>query len=311
MDLTFTDDQSALANSVTAIVNRHAEIRKGPTVKAVAYSYGDDLDRDLAENGFLDILREDSFGPLEVAIMIAEVSRSPHVVETVGSALVAPSILPGQTLPRPIAIARAEDLTRAVRFLDRARTVLVDAGDRILALAIAPGDTTEAKSTLACPMGRFLAPPDLAKGQEIDVHPEEFRRLWQLGLTLEISGALRSALAFTVDYVKSRHVFGRPVGSFQAVQHRLAIGTPLAEGAYWTGLRAAWSGSPIDAASSLLHAQGAITQTIYDAQQFNGALGFTLEHPLHFWTQRLRLLEGELGGVHEQAEIVADLAWPD
>lgn len=311
MDFDFTEDQSALADAVTAIVGRHTEIRKGPTVQPVPYSYGDELDRDLAENGFLDILREESFGALEAAIMIAEVARSPHVVETVGSALVAPSILPGQTLPRPIAIARAEDLTRAVRFLDRARTVLVDAGDRIVALAISPGDVEEAKSSLACPMGRFLAPPDLAKGLEIAVAPDEFRRLWRLGLTLEVCGALRGALAFTVDYVKNRQVFGRPVGSFQAVQHRLAIGTPLAEGAYWTGLRAAWSGSPIDAASALLHAQGAITQTIYDAQQFNGALGFTLEHPLHFWTQRLRLLEGELGGVHEQAEVVADMAWPD
>jgi hypothetical protein len=84
---------------------------------------------------------------------------------------------------------------------------------------------------------------------------------------------MRAAIAFTTDYVKTRNVFGRPLGSFQAIQHRLSIDVPSAEGAYWTGLRAAWSESPLDAASALLHAQGAVTRVIFDTHQFNGALG--------------------------------------
>lgn len=312
MDFELSSDQTALVDAVTTMVGRHAEIRKGETLRPMYYSYGDALDRDLMDNGFFDILRSDDFGPLEAALMIAEVARSPHAVEVTASSLVAPSLWPELTLPRPIAMARQEDLCRAVRFLDRAATVLVDAGDRIIALPIEPGQTEEATSVYAYPIGRFIAAPDLTKGHVIEgAAVAEFRRLWRVGLTLEIAGALRSAVQFTTEYVKSRQVFGRPLGSFQAVQHRLAMDVPRAEGAYWTGLRAAWSGLPVDAASALLHAQAAILPVVFDTHQFNGALGFTLEHALHFWTQRLRWLDAELGGPIAQAEATADLAWPD
>jgi alkylation response protein AidB-like acyl-CoA dehydrogenase len=312
MDFELSSDQAALVDAVTVMVGRHAELRKGETLRPMYYSYGDALDRDLMDNGFLDILRSEDFGPLEAGLMIAEVARSPHAVEVVASALVAPSLWPELTLPRPIALARQEDLCRAVRFLDRAATVLVDAGDRIVALPIEAGQVEEANSVYAYPMGRFRAPPDLTQGQVLEgAAILEFRRLWRVGLTLEIAGALRGAVHFTTDYVKARQIFGRPLGSFQAVQHRLAMDVPRAEGAYWTGLRAAWSGLPVDAATALLHAQAAIQAVVFDTHQFNGALGFTLEHALHFWTQRLRWLEAEMGGAHVLAEVAADLAWPD
>lgn len=312
MNFDLSSDQSALVDAVASVVSRHAALRKGETLRPMFYSYGDGLDCDLEENGFFDIVREETFGTLEAALMIAEVARSPHAVEVVGSALVGPMLWPEVNLPRPIAIARLEDLTRAVRFLDRARTVLVDAGDRIVALPIVDGDVEEALSVYAYPMGRYRSTPDLSKGQALDgVAVEEFRRLWRVGLTLEIAGAMRAAVNFTADYVKTRNVFGRPLGSFQAIQHRLSIDVPRAEGAYWTGLRAAWSGSALDASTALLHAQAAVIPVIFDTHQFNGALGFTLEHSLHFWTQRLRVLDGEIGGAHAQGEAAADLAWPD
>lgn len=312
MDLDLTSDQSAIVDAVAALVTRHADLRKGETLRPMYYSYSDGLDHDLMEGGFLDLVREDGFGALEAALMIAEISKSPHSVEIVGSALVAPLLWPDLTLPRPIALARKEDLTRSVRFLDRAKTVLVDDGDRIVALSVNDGDVEEAQSVYAYPLGRYRTAPDLDKGQVLSgASVEEFRRLWRIGLTMEIAGAMRAAIEFTTEYVKTRKIFGRPLGSFQAVQHRLSIDVPRAEGAYWTGLRAAWSGNPLDAASALLHAQAAVIQVIFDTHQFNGALGFTLEHSLHFWTQRLRWLDAELGGAHAQAEVVADLAWPD
>jgi hypothetical protein len=312
MDFDYNDDQSALVDAVSAILNRHAELRKGPTITPMSFSYSDSLDSDLLANGFYDIVREEGLGALEAAMMIAEIALSPHTLEVVATALVAPSLLPGETLPRPIAIARTEDLTRAVRFLDRAQTVLVDDGERVVVLAVEPGEVEELQARYAYPLGRFRTAPDLSRGRALGgALLDEFRRLWRVGVTLEIAGAARAAIGFTTDYVKDRQVFGRPIGSFQAVQHRLAADVPLAEGAYWAGLQAAWSGLPVDAASALLHAQGAVSQIIYDTHQFNGALGFTLEHPLHFWTQRLRWLAAEIGGVNGQADLVADLVWPD
>ena len=47
----------------------------------------------------------------------------------------------------------------------------------------------------------------------------------------------------------------------------------------------------------------------YDLHQFLGAMGMTLEHPLHLWTYRLKALIGELGGRAEQAAAAADAIW--
>jgi hypothetical protein len=43
--------------------------------------------------------------------------------------------------------------------------------------------------------------------------------------------------------------------------------------------------------------------------QFNGALGITLEHPLHYWTYRLTALQAELGGSSRQALAAAQHLW--
>jgi hypothetical protein len=45
--------------------------------------------------------------------------------------------------------------------------------------------------------------------------------------------------------------------------------------------------------------------------QFTGAMGLTLEYPLHLWTYRLRALAGELGGASAQERHVAAATWPD
>ena len=47
----------------------------------------------------------------------------------------------------------------------------------------------------------------------------------------------------------------------------------------------------------------------YDFHQFLGAMGMTLEHPLHLWTYRLKLLAGELGGAAGHARSAADALW--
>src|SRR3546814_18048930 len=105
-----------------------------------------------------------------------------------------------------------------------------------------------------------------------------------------------SADVCSSDLVKQRQVFGRPVGSFQAVQHRLAADAAKCRGTYWLAMKAAWSGSALDAVLAALHAQRAIAQVNYDVHQFNGALGMTLAHALHLWTFRLRWPVGALGG---------------
>ena len=68
---------------------------------------------------------------------------------------------------------------------------------------------------------------------------------WRVGLAAECCGAMRSAVDFTVEHVKNRRQFGRPLASLQVIQHRLAAGAQNAETARWMTLRAAWSGAPL------------------------------------------------------------------
>ncbi|MFT3966612.1 MAG: acyl-CoA dehydrogenase, partial [Sphingobium sp.] len=74
-------------------------------------------------------------------------------------------------------------------------------------------------------------------------------------------------------------------------------------------LRAAGTGDAGDAALAALHAQEAAKRVGYDYHQFLGAMGMTLEHPLHLWTYRLKALTGDLGGRGEQALAAADALW--
>ena len=48
----------------------------------------------------------------------------------------------------------------------------------------------------------------------------------------------------------------------------------------------------------------------YDVHQFSGAMGLTLEYPLHLYTYRARMLLSEYGGAHTHIETTVNCAWP-
>ena len=97
--------------------------------------------------------------------------------------------------------------------------------------------------------------------------------------------------------------------TFQALRHRLAEAQVRANGVRWLALTAAATLDPGDAALAALHAQESARATVYDFHQFFGAMGVTLEHPLHLWTYRLKALISDLGGRGGQALAAADALW--
>jgi alkylation response protein AidB-like acyl-CoA dehydrogenase len=310
MDFDLTEDQRALADAVAQIVARHAQAPRDGNVTAVVHQhYSQPLDDELAEGGYFATAREEGFGTLGAALVVEAACRAVSSVEVAASALVAPQLVADE-LPRPVALAREAELGLPIRFLDRARSLLVDLGDEAALLEIQPGQVEPVAGMYAYSYGRFRAKPDLARARRLAAGSgAKLRRWWRVALALEAGAAMRAAVDFTVDYVKNRRQFGRPIGSFQAVQHRLAIDSQLTEGTEWLARRAAWSGEEADCALAALHAQDSIGTICYDCHQFNGALGMTLEHPLHFWTLRLRALQGELGGSATQARAVAAAVW--
>jgi hypothetical protein len=110
-------------------------------------------------------------------------------------------------------------------------------------------------------------------------------------------GASRAMLSLARQHALDRVQFGRPVASFQAIQHRLAETLVAIEGA-----EASLAAAGDDDLSSLL-AKAAAGQAALRAarhcQQVLGGIGFTAEHELHRHVRRVLVLDGMLGSSRE------------
>ena len=131
-------------------------------------------------------------------------------------------------------------------------------------------------------------------------------RTWiRIACAAEIAGLMQAAIDSTVEHLSVRKQFGRALGTFQALRHRMAECAVLAGGVRRLALKAAWSGDPGDAALAAFHAQDSANKVNYDVHQMMGAMGMTLEMPLHLWTYRMKALLSELNGRGGQAAAVA------
>jgi alkylation response protein AidB-like acyl-CoA dehydrogenase len=301
MNFGLTDDQAGVLAGLDQLLASVA----APAAEPAHCAWSADLDGKLAEAGFLDVAREDGFGPLEAALVAERVARLPWAVEAAASALVGPA-LPLPAGDRPIAIT--DDAGKPVRFLPMARLLVVDRGEDALVIHVGPAEVEPVETLFAYPYGRLRSLRGLQQQVVADVRT--LRRRWRIAVAAEAAGCMAAGLAQVVDHVKTRQAFGQPLGAFQAIQHRLAMAGETAESTRWLALRAAWSDRDEDAAIACGFAQSRIAQLAYDLHQFCGAMGLTLEFPLHLWTYRLRALAGELGGSSLQSRAAAAAAWP-
>jgi alkylation response protein AidB-like acyl-CoA dehydrogenase len=128
-----------------------------------------------------------------------------------------------------------------------------------------------------------------------------------LGLALDCAdlvGTMRGAIDLAVDYASARHQFGRPIGSFQAVQHLLADAFVVMEGSRSAARHAAWAVDALDADAALAaaaiakaycaRAAGTVCETVI---QVHGGVGNTWECMAHVFLRRALLSTEVLGGV--------------
>jgi acyl-CoA dehydrogenase len=150
----------------------------------------------------------------------------------------------------------------------------------------------------------------------------EFRAAGAATRALMIAGALERITEMTTQYALDRSQFGRPIGRFQAVQHSLATLAAETAAALAAGGIAAESvvgGVKLTAiAAAKARASEAAGIGAGLAHQIHGAIGFTYEHSLHFFTKRLHAWRDEYGGEAEWNELLgrhlaaagADALWP-
>lgn len=302
MDFEANEDQSAVLNGLEQLIGTlDVEAPK----EGVFSAFNAALDRELGESGFLGIAKEEGYSLLDAALVVERIARLPVSAEAAASALVLP-LLDAPEL-RPLALSTS--LTSPARFLSQARAMLVDTGDDVLLVEVEPENVEPVETLFAYPYGRLRRTEGLRIRSLGAAMSAPLRRRWRLVIAAEGAGLMQGALDEVVEHVKTRHQFGRPLGSFQAVQHRLAMAASTAAAARWLALRAAWSDDEADCATAAAYVQDAIPRLTYDLHQFCGAMGLTLEFRLHHWTYRLKALLGELGGSSPQARAAASSAW--
>jgi hypothetical protein len=239
-------------------------------------------------------------GPVGAAMAVEALARLPYTSEIALSMLVCPQ-LQGEW-PRPLALV---ENGRPGRFVATARTLLVIDGESLSIGQPAPDEVEAVESLFGYPMGRLKAGVKPKLTRLPDDQAANIRKWLRIALAAEASGLLHAAIASTVEHLSVRKQFGRPLGTFQALRHRMAECAVLAGGVRWLALKAAGTADDGDAALAATHAQESATRVVYDMHQMLAAMGMTLEHPLHLWTYRLKALLSELGGRGGQAQAVA------
>ena len=293
------EDQAALLSALSQMMqDPSAAWRTRPDWGR--HDWAAEFDSLLETQGFYDAAAENTIGPLGAGLLVIETARLPVLVEAAASSLIRPRL--GADVPRPLAVV-VGDLAQPVRFLPVARAVVHLDGDTVRLAHLSAVAVPAAETIFAYPMGYL---PEGLEWQDIDA--KDLHSLWQSGIALEMVGALQGGLDAVVAHVTDRRQFGRPLGAFQAVQHRLAEAAVKVEGARWLALRAL-GGDAAAAAMALGHVQQAAQGIVYDLHQFMGASGLTLEHPLHRWTYRLRLLGSAYGGGAHNLARAAAATW--
>lgn len=299
MDYIPTDEQQAVLDAVTTLMERYA----GPSrAREMTSAHDDNVLEALLEAGFLDLATDPEAGPLTAAL-ITETAATHLAAANVGArGQVAPHLLDDP--PPRIALAVAGQ-AGPVRFGADADVILVLDGDDVRVIEPEPAQVTIVPTGYVYPFAHV----ELDGGRVLDGVGPLLSQWWRSAIASELAGLLERALDMTVAYLAEREQFGKPIGSLQAVQHRLAEAYVWVEGARWSARSAAWHANAEAAATAATYATMATREVAADLHQLTGALSFTAEYDLQLWTMRAQALRTELGGVGGHARAVTDLRW--
>jgi alkylation response protein AidB-like acyl-CoA dehydrogenase len=128
-----------------------------------------------------------------------------------------------------------------------------------------------------------------------------------------MTGGARWAMDTSIDYSKMRIAFGRPIGSFQAIQHKLSNLAVQVEGATSIIYYAAWTimenDSDMALAASMAKSWCGETykQATFDGIQVHGGIGYTWDHDMHLYLKRAKAGEVAFGDSDYHREKIAQM----
>ncbi len=292
--MTINEEREMLRATVAALVAKHASPAAVRAAMESDRGYDESLWRLLCEQVGAAAL----VIPEELGGAGGELADAATVLQELGRALV-PSPLLGTTLaelallaaPEPDAetlAGLAEGGLIGALVLDPEYVVNGDVAD----VVVAAGDGRLSRWTRfsAEPVGTMDPTRRLAR-----VRPEETEDLGAdagiadaaaVLLAAEQVGAAERCLELTVEYSKSRVQFGRPIGSFQALKHRMADLYVAVSAAKAVVADACNDPTPTNAATARLAATEALQAVAAEGIQLHGGIAITWEHDMHLYFKR-------------------------
>jgi alkylation response protein AidB-like acyl-CoA dehydrogenase len=137
-----------------------------------------------------------------------------------------------------------------------------------------------------------------------DVQPADVARAYEFGVlatAAQLVGAGQALLDASVEYAKQRSQFGKVIGTYQAIKHKLAdvhIAIELARPLVYGAALSLADGAPEtarDVSAAKVAASDAALLAARSALQTHGAIGFTQEHDLSLWLLRVQALRSAWG----------------
>lgn len=147
---------------------------------------------------------------------------------------------------------------------------------------------------------RLVSSPDLV---------DSIRTVALIALSAEQVGAASAVLEQTVEYTKSRKQFGRAIGSFQALKHRMADMYALVETARSMSYAAALSGTHEDAVIAKVYCSEALQSVAAEAIQLHGGIAITWEHDTQLYFKRAHGSAQLFGQPRDYLPLLNSEAW--
>ena len=342
MKFELSEDQDLLRRSTRDFLTSELPIEKTRTVMEHGQDgYEDSAWRSLAEMGYLGLALPASvggqgLGTIELAIVLEEMGRvcapGPFLDAVLAAALLAAAggqekllrdVVAGKTLVtiarqdsafsgKPAAAAtfeggRVRGTKYFVPFAAKTDGLLVTTPQGV-ALVQAPYDVVPLQTF---DLGQRFGEVKLDNPATLVGKPDLLDRidlLGAVGASAMMLGIMSRALEVTLEYVQTRQAFKRPIGAFQALQHRLADMLLKTESTRSAVYRAAWcldTGAPETAlacATAKAYGGDAARHVCGEAIQMHGGIGFTWELDLHFYFKRAKTLEQFYGSTEAQLE---------
>ncbi|MEV6154788.1 acyl-CoA dehydrogenase [Nonomuraea sp. NPDC052129] len=192
--------------------------------------------------------------------------------------------------------------------------VATDEGEEWVIIDASSATVTEIKSLdLTRPVAKVelseVLVPDL--GILGGVQSSDVRNFAAILLGAEAAGLASWCVTAAADYAKVRVQFGRPIGQFQGIKHKLSrmlVALEQARATVWDATRA--DGKELDYAAAIaaVMAPDAAVQCAKDAIQTFGGIGYTFEHDVHLYYRRALTIRALLGSSAEWAATVTALA---